>query len=178
MSEDDRAAKAARARALLKKRQAQKAAEHGAATSSPSRVASPVPRIASPAPSPSSRTSTPAPAEQPPPSVPTPSPPEKPQERNLADLFAKEPSVKDSDSSSWLSGLTRVESNPSPPVSPAPKHKETHSAAPPVAAPEREDLRALVRDQRKAIESLEAEKASLAGQLDHLSQVEAIPACP
>ncbi|KAI0375474.1 hypothetical protein BV20DRAFT_1040849 [Pilatotrama ljubarskyi] len=34
------------------------------------------------------------------------------------------------------------------------------------------DLRALVRDQRRAIESLEAEKASLAAQLENLSQAE------
>ncbi|KAI0652340.1 hypothetical protein C8Q79DRAFT_1005548 [Trametes meyenii] len=165
MSEDDRAAKAARARAMLKKRQAQKAAEHGGAPS-PSRVASPVPRIASPAPSPS-RTSTPAPSE--PRVVPPSAVEEKHAGGNVAELFANGPTSNGSDAS-WLSGLTRVESNLPPVASRPPHHPVPTPTSPP--ASEREDLRALVCDQRQAIESLEAEKASLTARVDTLSQAE------
>ncbi|KAI0673603.1 hypothetical protein C8Q78DRAFT_1017957 [Trametes maxima] len=166
MSEDDRAAKAARARALLKKRQAQKAAEHGGAPS-PSRVASPAPRVASPAPSPS-RTSTPAPSE--PPAATPSAAEEKHAGGNLTELFTSGPAANGTDAS-WLSGLTRVESNTSPPAaSPPPPHPVHVPISPP--APEREDLRILVRDQRRAIESLEAEKASLVAQVEALSQAE------
>ena len=82
---------------------------------------------------------------------------------------------------SWLSGLSRVDAAPapSPPVtlaSPAPRYAAhpppPAATSPPAAAPDREDLRALVRDQKRAIEALEAEKASLSASLEHLAQVE------
>ena len=47
------------------------------------------------------------------------------------------------------------------------------ATSPPVQANgEREDLRALLREQKRAIEGLEAEKASLAAQLEGFGQVE------
>ena len=86
---------------------------------------------------------------------------------------------------SWLSGLSRVDAvpAPSPPVtlvSPAPRYAAhppppaapAAASSPPAAAPDREDLRALVRDQKRAIEALEADKASLSASLEHLAQVE------
>lgn len=96
--------------------------------------------------------------------------------------FAIGPMANGNDSS-WLSGLTRVEAS-SPPASvpatiasPAPRYA---AQPPPPAATsrsstssdkEREDLRALVRDQNSTIEALEAEKVSLAASLSNLSQV-------
>lgn len=83
--------------------------------------------------------------------------------------FANGPGLKDSDSPSWLTGLTRVESNP---TSPPPQQKASTPTSPPAAPQDREDLHALVREQRRAIESLESEKASLSERLHGLSQVE------
>ncbi|KAI0800802.1 hypothetical protein C8Q74DRAFT_445464 [Fomes fomentarius] len=195
MSEDDRAAKAARAKALLKKRQAKKAAETGGGPPSP-RVASPAPRIASPSPTTSGTFSPTSSAHQqvasPLASVPASvSPPtrtplgveeKETHESNGLDVFAIGPTANGNDSS-WLSGLTRVEAS-SPPASvpatiasPAPRHA---AQPPPPAATsrsgtnsdkERADLRALVRDQNSTIEALEAEKVSLAASLSNLSQV-------
>ncbi|KAM5535998.1 hypothetical protein V8D89_010256 [Ganoderma adspersum] len=181
MSEDDRAAKAARARAMLKKRQAQKAAEGGGGAPTP-RVASPAPHIASPAPA-LSRAYSPAPAEAvaPEPSSPAPIPaPVQPsverQDGNVADLFANGPSKTGADSS-WLSGLDRVESDPVPALiaTPSPRHAAQPSptaTSPPAVSSERDDLKALIRDQKRAIEVLEVEKASLNAAVDRLSQVE------
>ncbi|KDR85625.1 hypothetical protein GALMADRAFT_374597 [Galerina marginata CBS 339.88] len=93
MSEEDRAAKAARAKALLKKRQQKKAADSAAANVVDSGVASPVnpPRTFSP----------------------TPSEPVAEDGRDLGDVFSK-----DTSDTSWLSSLPRVTSPPPP----APPH--------------------------------------------------------
>ncbi|CDO73152.1 hypothetical protein BN946_scf185007.g207 [Trametes cinnabarina] len=85
----------------------------------------------------------------------------------LRHSFAKGSGAKDS--SSWLSGLTRVESDPtSPPI----QHKSPAPSSSPASAPEREDLHALVREQRRTIEALESEKTSLSERLHDLSQLE------
>ncbi|KAF5374957.1 hypothetical protein D9758_000538 [Tetrapyrgos nigripes] len=90
MSEDDRAAKAARAKAMLKKRQAKKGGP-AAATS---------PGVASPT---SERAFSPAPPEQ----------PVDEEKRDLGDLFSKDDTTEPT---SWLSSLTRVETSPPPPT--------------------------------------------------------------
>ncbi|KAF8963934.1 hypothetical protein BDZ97DRAFT_1919464 [Flammula alnicola] len=94
MSEDDRAAKAARAKALLKKRQQKKAADSAVASSG---VASPVIP---------SRTFSPAPSE----------PTVEEDVRDLGDVFSN----KDTSDTSWLSSLPRVASPPPPPALSAP----------------------------------------------------------
>ncbi|KAK0246479.1 hypothetical protein EDD85DRAFT_59257 [Armillaria nabsnona] len=111
MSEDDRAAKAARAKAMLKKRQQKKA--HGAPIT---------PEVASPSSPPSSRPFSPALAE------PAPAEDEK---RDVADLFA----TRESNDTSWISSLPRAAPPPasSPPSSlissPPPLKPTGHSHA-------------------------------------------------
>ncbi|KAI1794014.1 hypothetical protein LXA43DRAFT_884897 [Ganoderma leucocontextum] len=165
MSEDDRAAKTARARAMLKKRQAQKAAEVGSGPSTP-RVTSPAPRIASPPPVPS-RTYSPASAEvaapEPSATVSVPAPVQLP---NGAD-------------SSWLSGLDRVDSDslPAPIATPSPRHVAQPSpsvTSPHAVSSEPDDLKALIRDQKRAIEVLEADKASLTAAVDQARQTKGL----
>ncbi|KAF8807967.1 hypothetical protein BYT27DRAFT_6597494 [Phlegmacium glaucopus] len=88
MSEDDRAAKAARAKAMLKKRQQKKAADSTSAT----------PGVASPVDLP--RTFSPAPSEN-----------VEQDARDLGEIFAK-----DASDTSWLSSLPRAASPPPPRV--------------------------------------------------------------
>ncbi|KAL6307643.1 hypothetical protein BKA93DRAFT_747343 [Sparassis latifolia] len=193
MSEDDRAAKAARARAMLKKRQQQKASGTPAASS---------PTISSPNLRPS-RAFSPAPSDTSLTVV-----EDEKGTRNAGDLFGKHAPENGSDAS-WLSGLHRVDSNPShavavpsplvvysrlptagspatsppatstsvisPPISSSPiisPPASSPSFSPPTNATEREYLRALVQDQRRAISVLESEKASLTASLEHLKQME------
>ena len=90
--------------------------------------------------------------------------------------FAGGPSA-DSTDSSWLSGLARVDadSTPATVAAPSPRHAVQSSSAatsPAPASGDRDDLKALVRDQKRVIEALEAEKASLNASLGRLSQVE------
>lgn len=88
--------------------------------------------------------------------------------------FANGPSKTGADSS-WLSGLDRVESDPALIATPSPRHAAQPSptvTSPPAASSERDDLRVLIRDQKRAIEVLEAEKASLNAAADRLSHVE------
>ncbi|KAF5385243.1 hypothetical protein D9615_001137 [Tricholomella constricta] len=108
MSDADRAAKAARAKAMLKKRQREKAGG-ASVTASNSGVASPITP---------SRTLSPAPQE-----------PSEEDKRDLGDVFTKD----DSDTS-WLSSLPRV---PSPPTlvtsPPAASPRSSVVASPPLA---------------------------------------------
>ncbi|KAF8915120.1 hypothetical protein CPB85DRAFT_455823 [Mucidula mucida] len=94
MSEDDRAAKAARAKALLKKRQQKKAAGSSASG------------VTSPSSPPPSRPFTPAVSE---------AAPVEAEKRDLADLF----SAHDPNDNSWISSLQRAVS-PSTSTSPPP----------------------------------------------------------
>ncbi|EMD32540.1 hypothetical protein CERSUDRAFT_118597 [Gelatoporia subvermispora B] len=158
MSEDDRAAKAARARALLKKRQAQKAA--GAFVSTGSGIATPT--------SPPARAYSPALSEV---SV-VPTEDDK-NERNVGDLFSKGQVGNGSDIP-WLSSLARVEPTPPPtppvPISPPP------ATSPPAAfvasQAVQEDLSSVVQDLRRRVSQLESEKAGLATSLEQKNDAE------
>ncbi|KAI0692963.1 hypothetical protein BC835DRAFT_1098649 [Cytidiella melzeri] len=185
MSEHDRAAKAARARALLKKRQQAKAT--GPAATGDSRVASPSPAH--------SRPSTPAIAEVHPPLATASD--HGSNGTSVNDLFTNGNGHTDSH---WLSSLDRVEtpSSPSfasgapPTTSPPPRAQAVppssagiHAPKPivpgrmsqPVTSPisddkEHDDLRSLIQDQARVIASLEAERNTLAASAEQLKQLE------
>ncbi|KAG6842380.1 hypothetical protein C0991_007510 [Blastosporella zonata] len=181
MSDADRAAKAARAKAMLKKRQREKAGGTSTATTS-SGVASPI----SP-----SRTLSPAPQE-----------PLEEERRDIGDMFTKD----DSDMS-WIASLHRAPSPPprvtSPPVassqppsavsSPPHKHQESSTGPTLVLKAENASLLAEVErlrasesrfneaetsfeEQRKRlneqITTLESKCATLSAQANHLQDVE------
>ncbi|KAL0066598.1 hypothetical protein AAF712_006402 [Marasmius tenuissimus] len=122
MSEDDRAAKAARAKAMLKKRQAAKKTVTGAVTSG----------IASPA---SERSFSPAPPEPPAPAAPQQLQEELEEEkpRDISDVFGKDETAPGD--TSWLSTLSRALSPP-PARSPvSPPQSQPPAPAPAVASP-------------------------------------------
>ncbi|EKM61461.1 uncharacterized protein PHACADRAFT_190627, partial [Phanerochaete carnosa HHB-10118-sp] len=189
MSEDDRAAKAARARAMLKKRQQQKTV--GPSTTGDSRLASPSP--------PPSRPFTPADAESHSPVQPT------TNGRDAGELFSSNGHAGGPVDTHWLTGLERVDtpqtpslpSPPqsalaSPPIPSAPSARSPSSANHgPIASPrpvhagptsplalsaitdtEVNELRARVAEQVKVISSLEGEKKSLEAAAERLKQVE------
>ncbi|KAK7058632.1 hypothetical protein VNI00_002268 [Paramarasmius palmivorus] len=109
MSEDDRAAKAARAKALLKKRQAAKKDKPtgGSGSGTATGVASPI----------SERAFSPAPPE------------DTKSSRDLSDIFSKEDAPGDT---SWLSGLSQVESAPQPESTKSPKQTSAQSPISPL----------------------------------------------
>ncbi|KAF8167455.1 hypothetical protein B0H34DRAFT_17861 [Crassisporium funariophilum] len=152
MSEDDRAAKAARAKALLKKRQQKKAAETSAAGSS---VASPV----SPP-----RTFSPAPSEHP-----------EVNGRDLGDVFSK-----DTSDTSWLTSLPRVASPPPPQPPHATVTTPPHVAgiSRPAAAgsaespPHRSTSISATKPLQDKIESLSKENADLVAEVNRLQSYE------
>ncbi|KAK0466295.1 uncharacterized protein EV420DRAFT_1617576 [Desarmillaria tabescens] len=178
MSEDDRAAKAARAKAMLKKRQQKKV--HGASIT---------PEVASPSP-PSSRPFSPA--------IPEPAPVED-EKRDVADLFT----TKESNDTSWISSLPPAAPPPasspsnlisSPPLKPSAwcqKRVFTHGLTElreteAILGEERErsqqlsqDLQqlqaereAFMRNEQQTISLLVSEKASLASELQRLEGLE------
>jgi len=166
MSDADRAAKAARAKALLKKRQREKVGGVTATTTN-SGIASPI----SP-----SRTLSPAPQEL-----------AEEDKRDLGDVFAKD----DSDTS-WLSSLPRVPSPP-PSVTSAPaiasasllnqvnalqsEHVSIAAEVNRLQASEMtvQQTEALLEQERvlnERIATLQFESASLAAQVKHLQALE------
>ncbi|KZT27571.1 hypothetical protein NEOLEDRAFT_1176590 [Neolentinus lepideus HHB14362 ss-1] len=172
MSEDDRAAKAARAKALLaKKRQQKKAGNHPAADSTTSS------RPSSPAVE-SARTFSPAPSQV----------HQEEEKKNLGDVFASHPT--DGRDSGWLSSLPRVDSPSAPPVasrlpvtSPPPSIR-AQIAPKPVQPPvpiqtssnhleELAELESHIQSQQQTISLLVSEKATLSASLEHLRDVEA-----
>ncbi|KAF9486371.1 hypothetical protein BDN70DRAFT_926625 [Pholiota conissans] len=158
MSEDDRAAKAARAKALLKKRQQKKVTESIAAPSG-SEVASP----ASP-----SRTFSPAPPE--------PKLIDQQDAKNLGDIFTN----KDTSDTSWISSLPRVASPP-PPVSHvatstvhrvsviSPSTATISSEPPPKSTLSPSNIVAL----QNKLDALSKENESLAATVSRLQNIEA-----
>ncbi|KAI0043528.1 hypothetical protein FA95DRAFT_374433 [Auriscalpium vulgare] len=185
MSEDDRAAKTARARALLNKKKQQKKSGVGASAPSPT-PGSPLVRAYSPAPSP------PVPDDD---------------KTALGDIFSK-PSVENTDAEiPWLASLPRVGTpsvisppvispihSPSPrpaptaapvapsipaspaPPSPAPVSNIVHTAA--TASPTAQDeeirsLRSEIQNQQQTISLLVSEKASLSAAVEQLGGIEA-----
>ncbi|PSS29717.1 hypothetical protein PHLCEN_2v2865 [Hermanssonia centrifuga] len=178
MSEDDRAAKAARARALLKKRQQQKVAS--SSTAGDSRVASPSP--------PPSRSFTPALAET------TPAPRVENDSKDVGTLFTNGHNV--APDTHWLSSLDRVD-GPTPPLSTFRHHPSSaYPTPPPLLSPPasspsisprpphaiaplthpdvggQTDLRTLIQEQARAIASLEAEKVSLNVSVEQLKHAD------
>ncbi|TFK77515.1 hypothetical protein BDN72DRAFT_47354 [Pluteus cervinus] len=148
MSEDDRALKAARAKALLKKRQQQKAGVSSAEAGPPSL--------------PPSRTSTPAP-----PSQPAPGPRPGSEKRDVGDLFST-----GSSDSSWISSLPRA---PSPPhssrvLSPvAPKSPPSNGAANPSISNANGKEIAL----KSELASLQSQTSALKDEVKRFQSVEA-----
>ncbi|CAA7264760.1 unnamed protein product [Cyclocybe aegerita] len=161
MADDERAAKAARAKALLKKRQQKKAAD-SAVTVSSSGVASPV----SPP-----RTFSPAPSE-----------PVKQEERDLNEVFSK-----DGSDSEWLTSLPRVASPPVPPPASTNVHQLSRSplasspspaaaSTPPIqsASPVSSSLSdARANALEKKVEALTKENESLTAAVSRLKELEA-----
>ncbi|CCM03768.1 uncharacterized protein FIBRA_05915 [Fibroporia radiculosa] len=166
MSEDDRAAKAARARAMLKKRQQQKVTGTGLSAASPT-ISSP---LLSPA-----RAFSPAPSEV----------VEERNGRDIGDLFSNRPQGERADGT-WLSSLMRAESNQSRPSSPSlaamslpvpiPSASEGQSQSGPSASTpatnDRQELQDLVKEQQRTISTLESEKAFLSTAIETLKQAE------
>ncbi|KNZ76385.1 Laminin-like protein epi-1 [Termitomyces sp. J132] len=142
MSETDRAAKAARAKAMLKKRQREKANETATASS-----------VASPTNQP--RTLSPAPQE-----------PKEEYKRDISDVFAKD----DSDSS-WITALHRGSTPPLRIASPSVISTQSSPpvvASPPLATPQTvasQNYKDLSSDR---ISALETENASLQAEADRL----------
>ncbi|KAK1233063.1 hypothetical protein PQX77_003790 [Marasmius sp. AFHP31] len=157
MSEDDRAAKAARAKAMLKKRQAAKKTVTGAVASG----------VASPA---SERSFSPAPPEPPAPAA---APAQQPQEeleeekpKDISDVFGKDEAAPGD--TSWLSTLSRALSPPparspvSPPQSQPPTQAPTVASPPPSA-------NGYVNDGK--LEELRLENESLKARLGDLDEL-------
>ncbi|KAG7452140.1 uncharacterized protein BT62DRAFT_926359 [Guyanagaster necrorhizus] len=142
MSEDDRAAKAARAKAMLKKRQQKKA--HGPSIT---------PEVASPSSPPSSRPFSPA--------LPEPAPVED-EQKVVADLFA----TRESNDTSWISSLPRaapptVSSIPSNLISSPPLKPSSHSHAATISNVDGGVLKART-------DALELENTSLSNRIQEL----------
>ncbi|KAK0208971.1 hypothetical protein DFS33DRAFT_489860 [Desarmillaria ectypa] len=142
MSEDDRAAKAARAKAMLKKRQQKKA--HGASIT---------PEVASPSSPPSSRPFSPALPEL---------APVEDEKRDVADLFA----TKESNDTSWISSLPPAAPPPasSPPsnlISSPPLKPSSHLHTAAISNADGGSLKA-------RIAALESKNASLSGRMQDL----------
>lgn len=151
MSEDDRAAKAARAKALLKKRQQKKAADIAAVSSSGVVSSVSPPRTFSPPLS--------EPVE------------EDKNVRDLGDIFAK-----DTSDTSWLSSLPRIASPSLPPPPPAQVVPRVTASSPPAASVSSEHpsspLPASTALQAK-LESLSKENERLVSTLRRLEGFEA-----
>ncbi|KAH9949368.1 hypothetical protein B0H21DRAFT_838761 [Amylocystis lapponica] len=166
MSEDDRAAKAARARALLKKRQQQKATGSPVIASSSS--------ISSPT-LPPSRAFSPAPSE-----VSLSHVDDEKGARNTGDLFSS--AAENGSGANWLSSLPRVESTPAHVATPSPLSAVQTSpfpssarsvASPPLGPPQQDEyLRTLVRDQQHAIAQFDTGKARLATSVEQPGPIE------
>ncbi|ESK96220.1 hypothetical protein Moror_7210 [Moniliophthora roreri MCA 2997] len=139
MSEDDRAAKAARAKALLKKRQAAKK-DKPSGSGTGTGVASPV----------SERAFSPAPPE------------DSKTTRDLNNIFSKEDTSGDT---SWLSGLTQVESTPLPATSAATSSPPSSSHPP--------NGHSSVDSSNVEIESLRAENEGLKSKLGEIDGLRA-----
>ncbi|OSX67015.1 hypothetical protein POSPLADRAFT_1128553 [Postia placenta MAD-698-R-SB12] len=185
MADDERAAKAARARAMLKRRQQHHLGAATAASPTASSPGLPPSRPFSPARSEAPedkhgqhpvRTASPAPSEA------TLAQHEDENGRDSGDLFANS-QIRGAppNSSDWLSSLTRVEGGPaqgpgSPPQQAAPSTPSTGKTASPVPSPpstvQVANLQAQIQDQQRAIASLEAEKASLTIAAEKLGHVE------
>lgn len=149
MSEDDRAAKAARAKALLKKRQQKKAAGTPADSQS---VSSP----------PVSRPFTPQLSDQPPSSEPSTSPPvgADTQFRDPASLFGDAPDGDDS----WIRALSRVD--PPAPQLPTDVTSPSHTSTSPRLSNGSGHL------DDKFVKALEAERDTLRSEIERLTGVQ------
>ncbi|TFY68584.1 hypothetical protein EVJ58_g902 [Rhodofomes roseus] len=168
MSEDDRAAKAARARALLKKKQQQKAAGGGSIAS---------PTVASPV-LPPSRAFSPAPSE-----ITLVNPEDQRAGRNVGDLFSGGQLGDGGGDISWLSGLNRVDAHlplatasTSPPAVSSPAPVVSHGAATPEAtstvASGQGELHAKIAELNTIVSALEAEKHGLKDVVERLKETE------
>ncbi|RDB29429.1 hypothetical protein Hypma_015998 [Hypsizygus marmoreus] len=142
MSEDDRAARAARAKAMLKKRQREKAGGASIATSS-SGVASPI----SP-----SRTLSPAPRE-----------PVEEDKSDLGDVF-----TKGNSDTSWLSSLPRAPSPSAPASRVASPAAATSSPRSPLTSPPASAPEPLLNQ----INVLQSQNTSLADEVKRLKDLE------
>ncbi|KAF8583620.1 hypothetical protein K439DRAFT_1203510 [Ramaria rubella] len=170
MADDERAAKAARAKAMLKKRQQQKAA--GAAP--PSRTATPAPASAV------------APPKSPPPlpRSPSPTPVVRTGHQDASVLFGDAGGAQvDFGEFGVLARATSPPSAHASPLSPPPQQHprsptsngDASPAPAPILAPTSptsDELRTLVATQQQTIALLVNEKATLAAQLDGLGDLE------
>ncbi|KIJ29824.1 hypothetical protein M422DRAFT_214820 [Sphaerobolus stellatus SS14] len=160
MADDaERAAKAARAKAMLEKRRKAKAATN---TTTNAQVPS--------------RTSSPAPVHAPPTPVLSPPPPPSPKHKDVSSLFGDSSGGAAVDFEEF-----GVISPPSPhkqlAFSPSKERKQAFSPPPPTPPPqgpskEELELRTLVEDQKKTIQLLVDEKVSLSAQLEGVEEME------